>query len=394
MSRHLPRGAERLGVIARPSYMPDVTYYRKLPALVRALVHSSVYLRKMIRLGGSLCCLLLLLATLSKGQERNGLEGATRIGPGITPPRLLHKIEPEYSPDARADHIQGTVVLQLAVDEKGRPVGITVISPLGFGLDERAQAAVEKWEFVPGVKDGKPVKILATIEVNFRFPEVWFDERAERQRTSFNLALQTLKRADASTSAIERAVKSMQDLSQQRFPPGMYMIGVWETAGDHVAKDTAHGLILIQKAAAKNYGPALYEIALREIEGRDLPTEAEKGLDRMRHASLLGSPEAQYYLGNRYELGAGVPREVDRARRYFRLCASRGISQCEYRLANLILDAPDRPENDYVQAVAWMQLAAEQGIAAAREIASRETAKLTPAQTGWVITLKGQLLRK
>ena len=312
----------------------------------------------------------------------------------MTPPHLLHKVEPEYSPDARADHIQGTVVLQLAVDEKGRPTGITVISPLGFGLDERAQAAVEKWEFVPGLKDGKPVKILATIEVNFRFPEVWFDEKAERQRTSFNIALQTLKRADANAIAIERAVKSMQDLSQQRFPPGMYMIGVWETGGEHVMKDPVHGLMLIQKAAAKNYGPALYEIALREIEGRDLPKDTEKGLDRMRHASLLGSLEAQYYLGNRYEIGTGVPRELDRARRYFRLCASQGISQCEYRLGNLMLNAPDPPENDYVQAVAWMQLAAEQGIPAAREIASREAAKLTPAQTGWVTTLKTQLLRK
>jgi TonB family protein len=349
----------------------------------------------MLRLGISLCFLLLLLiALLSEAQERNGLEGAMRIAPGITPPRILHKVEPEYSPDARADHIQGTVVLQLAVDEKGRPTGITVISPLGFGLDERAQAAVEKWEFVPGQKDGKPVKILATIEVNFRFPDLWFDEKAERQRTSFNLALQTLKRADASTKAVELAVKSMQELSQQRFPPAMYMIGIWETAGDHVAKDLAHGLTLIQKAAAKNYGPALYQIALREIEGRDLPEDNEKGLDRMRHASLLGSSEAQYYLGNRYEKSVGVPRELDRARRYFRLCASQEISQCEYRLGNLMLDAPDRPQSDYVQAVAWMQLAAEQGMPAAREIASRETAKLTPAEAGWVTTLKTQLLRK
>jgi hypothetical protein len=110
-----------------------------------AFLFASVYLRKMLRLGVSLCFLLLLLiAQLSEGQERNGLEGAMRIGPGITPPRLLHKVEPEYSPDARADHIQGTVVLQLAVDEKGRATGITVISPLGFGLDERAQAAVER----------------------------------------------------------------------------------------------------------------------------------------------------------------------------------------------------------------------------------------------------------
>jgi TPR repeat protein len=59
-----------------------------------------------------------------------------------------------------------------------------------------------------------------------------------------------------------------------------------------------------------------------------------------------------------------------------------------------LLDVPDRPEHDYVLAVAWMQLAAEQGIPAAREIASRETAKLTPAEAGWVTTLKAQLLRK
>ena len=115
-------------------------------------------------------CLFLCLFTRPHldAQAPSGLDDAIRIGPGVTPPRLLHKVEPEYSSDARADHIQGTVVLQLAVNEKGRATGITVISPLGFGLDERAQAAVQTWEFAPGMKDGKPVPVMATIEVNFR----------------------------------------------------------------------------------------------------------------------------------------------------------------------------------------------------------------------------------
>lgn len=327
-------------------------------------------------------------------QGPSGLEDAIRVGPGVTPPRLLHKVEPTYSPEARADHIQGTVVLLLAVNEKGRVTGITVISPLGFGLDERAQAAVETWEFAPGMKDGKPVKILATVEVNFRFPELWFDEKAERQRTSFNIALQTLKRTDAGAKAIDRTVKSMQDLSRQHFPPAMYMVGVWELIGDHVVKDPGDGLALIQRAAAKNYGPALYEIAIRQIEGRDFPKDAEKGLEMMRQASVLGSPEAQFYLGNRYETGSGVPPEFDRARRYFRLCAAQGVPLCQYRLGSLLLNAPDRPERDYVQAVAWFQLAGEQGIKEARDIASRESAKLTPAQASWVAALKAQLVRK
>jgi Gram-negative bacterial TonB protein C-terminal len=139
------------------------------------------------------------------------------------------------------------------------------------GLDERAQSAVETWRFAPGMKDGKPVKILATVEVNFRFPQIWFDEKVERQRTSFNEALQTFRRADPGAKVLDRAVKSMEDLSRQKFPPAMHLVGIWEITGEHVTQDAADGLALIQKAAAKNYGPAMYEIAIRQIEGRDLP---------------------------------------------------------------------------------------------------------------------------
>jgi len=168
----------------------------------------------LISLFGGLCL---------NAQGLSGLDGATRIGPGVTPPRLLHKVEPEYSPLARADHIQGTVVLELARDEQGRPTGIHVISPLGFGLDERAQSAIETWRFAPGMRDGKPVKILATVEVNFRFPQIWFDEKAERQRTSFNESLQAFRRADTGAKTLDRPVKSMEDLSKQKFPPAMHL---------------------------------------------------------------------------------------------------------------------------------------------------------------------------
>jgi TonB family protein len=339
-------------------------------------------------------CLSLLGLALFGGQAHDGSGDVLRVGPGVTPPSLLHKVEPKYSPIARADHVQGTVVLQLIVNEKGRATDITVISPLGFGLDEQAQAAVETWDFAPGMKDGRPVKILATVVVNFRFPQLWFDAKAERQRTSFNVTLQGLHRADASKSAVDRGVKSMQDLARQKFPPAMYMVGVWELNGEFVTKDPEDGFALIQKAAAKDYGPAVYEIALRRIEGRDLSKDIEKGLEEMRQAATMGSPQAQFYLGNRYEKGDGVPRGFDRARRYFRLCAVQGVATCQYRLGTLLLDAPDRPERDYVQAVALFQLAGEQGVKEAKEIASKEAANLTPAQNNWVNTLKTQLVRK
>lgn len=342
------------------------------------------------------CCFVLsfLAGVKLSAQAPSRWDDVIRVGPGVTPPRLLYKVEPEYSPDARADHVQGTVVLELFVDEKGRPADITLVSPLGYGLDERAQAAVGKWEFKPGMKDGKPVKIGAIVEVNFRFPGTWFDEKAERERTSFNVALQTLKRPNATAADIDRAVKSVQKLSHEHFPAAMYTVGTWEISDDHVTKDADDGLAQLQKAAAKYYGPALYEIAIRQIEGRDLPMNVEKGLEMTCQAAVLGSAQAQYYLGNRYEKGDGVPRELDRARRYFRLCATQGVPVCQYRLGRLLYSAEDRPERDYVQAVAWFQLAGENGIPEARDIASKEVANLTPEQTSRMTRLKAQLVRK
>ena len=94
--------------------------------------------------------------------------GAYRIGGGVSPPSVLSKVEPEYSEEARKAKWQGTVVLQLVVDEHGLPQQMKVTRSLGLGLDQKAIEAVGKWRFKPGMKDGKPVPVIATIEVNFR----------------------------------------------------------------------------------------------------------------------------------------------------------------------------------------------------------------------------------
>ncbi len=94
--------------------------------------------------------------------------GVYRIGGGVTAPTLIYKVEPEYSEEARKAKYQGTVVLYIVVDEKGRPRDLKVVRALGLGLDEKAIEAVKQWRFRPGYLNGKPVKVAATIEVNFR----------------------------------------------------------------------------------------------------------------------------------------------------------------------------------------------------------------------------------
>jgi protein TonB len=94
--------------------------------------------------------------------------GALRVGGGVTAPQLQHKVEPEYSEEARKAKFSGTVVLYIEVDTKGQATNIRVIRSLGLGLDEKAIEAVKKWTFLPGKKNGVPVTVQATVEVNFR----------------------------------------------------------------------------------------------------------------------------------------------------------------------------------------------------------------------------------
>jgi TonB family protein len=102
------------------------------------------------------------------GEGGNIGGGVYRVGGGVSAPIPIYKIEPEYSEEARKAKFQGTVVLAIVIDETGVPRSFRVTRPLGLGLDEKAIEAVQKWRFKPAVKDGRPVAVQASVEVNFR----------------------------------------------------------------------------------------------------------------------------------------------------------------------------------------------------------------------------------
>jgi TonB family protein len=96
-------------------------------------------------------------------------EKVYRIGEeGVTPPTVLSKTEPVYTDEARDAKIEGTVVLSLEIDMDGLAQNIEVTRSLDGGLDQSAVTAVQQWRFKPGEKNGKPVRVMARIEVNFR----------------------------------------------------------------------------------------------------------------------------------------------------------------------------------------------------------------------------------
>lgn len=85
----------------------------------------------------------------------------------VSEPVLVQQVQPQYTDEARASRVQGTVELLALVLEDGTVKVRSVRKSLGYGLDEAAIAAVEQWKFIPGKKDGKPVSVMTGILVNF-----------------------------------------------------------------------------------------------------------------------------------------------------------------------------------------------------------------------------------
>ncbi len=94
--------------------------------------------------------------------------GVYRVGGGVSAPRLIYGPDPEFSEEARKAKYQGTVVLWVIVGTDGRTRDIRIARPLGLGLDAKAVEAVRVWRFEPARKDGVPVPVQVSVEVNFR----------------------------------------------------------------------------------------------------------------------------------------------------------------------------------------------------------------------------------
>jgi TonB family protein len=91
-----------------------------------------------------------------------------RIGGGISPPKLLRAKEPEFNDAARGVRYSGVVLINLWLNPDGTVSHLSLVRPLGLGLDERALAAVQKYVFSPAMMNDEPVLVELNVEVNFQ----------------------------------------------------------------------------------------------------------------------------------------------------------------------------------------------------------------------------------
>jgi len=280
------------------------------------------------------------------------------------------------------------------IDEQGLPTQIRTLSPLGYGLDERAQECIKTWRFQPGLKNGSPVKILATVEVNFRLTGAYFNAEAEKRRTEYNRSLSFIK---GDSKLKESAIKTFQDLAQKKFPPAMYAYGQLLAEGKDVPSDPEKSRDLIIGAAQAKYGPAMFALASASLAEKGNAKALKDGQEMMREAAHLGSTQAQYFLGFANEHGNAdldIRQDEEAARQYYRFCAAAGQILCQYRLGDLLLNQPNARERDIPQAIAWLELSADQGEPQAKVLVDRSRAGLTSEQVKQVATFKKQLVRQ
>ena len=94
--------------------------------------------------------------------------GVYQPGAGIDPPTLIREVHPIYTDDARRQHIEGDVVLEIVVRSDGSVGSIRVKRSLGGGLDQRAIDAVRQWRFNPARRHGTPVDVAVEVAVEFK----------------------------------------------------------------------------------------------------------------------------------------------------------------------------------------------------------------------------------
>lgn len=85
-----------------------------------------------------------------------------------TPPEIVHHVLADYTDGARAQGIEGTVVLMVLVHRDGSVGDISVSESLEESLDQSAVDAVKEWRFVPARRGGKTVEVVVEIKIEFK----------------------------------------------------------------------------------------------------------------------------------------------------------------------------------------------------------------------------------
>jgi protein TonB len=89
-----------------------------------------------------------------------------RVGGSVSAPRLLVRVPPDYPAMAAAAQMEGRVILEATVDEKGSVDDVRVLRSHAI-FDAAAIEALKQWRYEPLVFNGRPVPFVLTVTLSF-----------------------------------------------------------------------------------------------------------------------------------------------------------------------------------------------------------------------------------
>ncbi len=104
----------------------------------------------------------------------DGADGGTggdiyRPGGDVTMPIEIRKGMAQYTTEAMRARAQGAITVECVVQTNGLCTNIRVVHAFHppFGLDQEAVKAAAQWRFRPGLRRGRAVPVLVTMEIAF-----------------------------------------------------------------------------------------------------------------------------------------------------------------------------------------------------------------------------------
>ena len=94
-----------------------------------------------------------------------------RVGGVIREPRKLVHVAVEYPDIARRARVEGMVIIEAMIDERGAVVDARVLRSVPV-LDAAALAALRQWRYTPTLLNNVPVRVLMTIRFNFKLSDL------------------------------------------------------------------------------------------------------------------------------------------------------------------------------------------------------------------------------
>lgn len=141
-----------------------------------------------------------------------GLDEPLRVGGDVTRPEKIGGEAPVYTEMARQSRLQGVIILEAIIDERGDVANVRILKGLPMGLDKAAVSAVSGWKFKPATRNGVPVKVYYVLTVNFQM-----DDGPEPQALLGLLAHDRAARPAAADAALVRQMEGDLEAGRRTF---------------------------------------------------------------------------------------------------------------------------------------------------------------------------------